>query len=112
MSSTLENLHSVFYKPDGRDKDGEDASNPTDRLKVGYGFLSTNHIDGFKPDNYESHLCKLSADSVPLDHNMDRIVSKPGIDSASFGGKGREKTERMLRLGVHSLSYSDWCLAS
>ena len=54
------------------------------------------------------HNNQLAAMLSRLEENFDRVISHPGTDSVLLRGKDREKTERLMRLAVHALSYADW----
>ena len=72
------------------------------------GVFSVSHIGGFKPSNYAVHNNQLSAMPSRLEDNFDRVLYRPGVDTVLLRGKDKEKTERLMRLAVHTLSYADW----
>jgi len=65
------------------------------------------HIGGFKPSFDAVHNARLSPVPAGLEENFDRIFPKTGKDQVLLVGKEKEKTERLLRLAVHTLSYVD-----
>lgn len=71
------------------------------------GVFSVSHIGGFKPANYATHSNLISAAPATLEDNLDGILASTGSDNILLSGTDRSKTERMLRLAVHTLSYAD-----
>jgi len=71
-------------------------------------MLSVYSIGEFKPSSYAVHNARLSQTPTKLEESFDRIFPRPGKDQVLLVGKDKYKTERLLRLAVHTLSYADW----